>query len=214
MATLLSRSTWVKFLLFRKQCPFSRSKRIHIGFFYFKFETNASKLTPVPNFIQIGQKIRELKFRPGTIPKTAWWPHTCLIVMKSANILWFLRDFVPEYYHTEFGGNWTTNKGERGGDIKQPRLNRVWNIPGLGPFRALSGLATFRAQAYMWDSVYSKAKTLTILLFSLIHRRNLVPSVKQVWRSSSQTVKQVWRHVRFFNDSAETQKVEKLGTQC
>ena len=24
-------------------------------------------------------------------------------------------DFVPEYYHVKFGGNWTTNKGETGG---------------------------------------------------------------------------------------------------
>ena len=32
MATLLSRSAWAKFPVFRKQWPFSRSKGIHIGF--------------------------------------------------------------------------------------------------------------------------------------------------------------------------------------
>ena len=26
-----------------------------------------------------------------------------------------MRDFVPEYHHANFGGNWTTNKGETEG---------------------------------------------------------------------------------------------------
>ena len=84
-------------------------------------------------------------------------------------------------------------------------------LSGFGPFGAFwdlygpcRALLHFGSQAYFWASVYSKAKILTILLFSLIHQRNLVPSVKQVWRSSSQ-------HVRLFNDSAEPQNVQKLG---
>ena len=90
------------------------------------------------------------------------------------------------------------------------RLSRAFSAfsafsgPGLFPRRPRLG--TFRARAYFWASIYSKAKILTILLFSLIHRRSLIPSVKQVWRSSSQGVKKVWRHVRFFNDSAEPQR--------
>ena len=42
-----------------------------------------------------------------------------------SNILWVLRDFVPECCHAKFGGNWTTNKGEAeggggGGGTSQP----------------------------------------------------------------------------------------------
>ena len=87
--------------------------------------------------------------------------------------------------------------------------NAAEKHPGLSGL-GLSGLfgpglriLAYWAFLHFWASVYSKAKILTILLFSLIHRRNLVPSVKQVW----------W-HVRFFNDSAEPEKVQNLGTQC
>ena len=32
--------------------------------------------------------------------------------MTSAKFLRLLRDFVPEYHHAKFGGDWATNKGE------------------------------------------------------------------------------------------------------
>ena len=49
-----------------------------------------------------------------------------LLVMTSANFLWLLRDFVPEYHHANFGCNWTTNKGETAYMVpKDPSLNRV-----------------------------------------------------------------------------------------
>ena len=35
-----------------------------------------------------------------------------IMVMMAAKFLWLLRNFVPEYYHAKFGGNWKTNKGE------------------------------------------------------------------------------------------------------
>ena len=73
------------------------------------------KLTNVPNFSSIGQKIRELEFWPGTLPKTAWWCHTYLLLMTSAKRLRLLRDFIPEYHHAKFGCNWITNKGETEG---------------------------------------------------------------------------------------------------
>ena len=40
---------------------------------------------------------------------------TSCLVMTSANFLWLLRDFVPEYHHATFGCNWTTNKRETEG---------------------------------------------------------------------------------------------------
>ena len=30
--------------------------------------------------------------------------------MMSSNVLMFWEDFVPDYHHVEFGGNWTTNE--------------------------------------------------------------------------------------------------------
>ena len=50
--------------------------------------------------------------------------------MTAANFLWLLRDFVPEYYHANFGRNWTTKKGETMWPPaymvpKDPGLNRV-----------------------------------------------------------------------------------------
>ena len=52
--------------------------------------------------------------------------------MTSAKIFWFLRDFVPEYYHAKYDCNWTSNKGETEGVPpqaymvpKDPSLNRV-----------------------------------------------------------------------------------------
>ena len=38
------------------------------------------------------------------------WKDTVNYLMTSVKLLWLLRDFVPEYYHAKFGGNWTTNK--------------------------------------------------------------------------------------------------------
>ena len=35
--------------------------------------------------------------------------------MTSSKLLSILRDFVSEYKHAKFGGNWTTNKEERRG---------------------------------------------------------------------------------------------------
>ena len=42
-----------------------------------------------------------------------------------SNLLWILRDFVPEYHPAKFGRNWTTNKGKiEGGDtLCRPSLN-------------------------------------------------------------------------------------------
>ena len=54
------------------------------------------------------------KFQPdwtkdkGTRISTSNDTKNCL--MTSANFLWLLRDFVPEYYYAKFGINWTTNK--------------------------------------------------------------------------------------------------------
>ena len=120
MATRLSRSAWAKFSVFRKNGPFLLQNEYIYRIFLLEFEISASQLTPVPNFSFIGQKIRELEFWPGTIPKTARWRHTYLLVMKSSNCLWLLIDVVTEYRHAKFGCNWTTNKGEIEGGIMCP----------------------------------------------------------------------------------------------
>ena len=119
--------------------------------FWLEFEISASELTPVPNFSSIGQKIRELEFWPGTIPKTAWWRHTCLLVMTSAKFWWFLRDFVPEYHHAKFDCNWTTNKGEtEGGTMCLPPAYMVPKDPSLNRVKY-----NFMLPCHFWFHVYS-----------------------------------------------------------
>ena len=88
--------------------------------FWLEFEISASELTFVPNFSSIGQKIREIEFWPGKIPKMAWRRHTYLLLMTSATFLRLLRDCVPEYHHAKFDCNWTTNKGETEGGHNVP----------------------------------------------------------------------------------------------
>ena len=83
----------------------------------------------MPNLSSTGQKIRELEFWPGTIPKIAWWCHTYLLVITSAKFLWLLRDFVPEYHHAKFCCNWTTNKGETEGAQCAPQPIWFQKIP-------------------------------------------------------------------------------------
>ena len=124
MATLLSRSVWAKISVFRKKMAFFSFKTYLYWIFWLEYEISASELTPVPNFSPIGQKIRELEFWPGTIPKTASWRHTYLLVMTSAKFLRLLRDFVLEYHHAKFGSNWTTIKEKQRGALYSPQL--IW----------------------------------------------------------------------------------------
>ena len=58
------------FRFFMENCLFL-AQNVFIPGFLVQFEISASKLTPMPNFSLTGQKIRELEFWPGTIPKTA-----------------------------------------------------------------------------------------------------------------------------------------------
>ena len=130
METLLSRSAWAKFPVFRQKAFFSLKRYSYLLFLKFKFEISASKLTPVPNFSQIGQNIREA----GILT----WNDTesCLMtsyLAHSDDISKIIIDFVSEYHHAKFSGNWTANKGKTGGTMcpqayvlpKYPSLNRV-----------------------------------------------------------------------------------------
>ena len=64
MATLLSRSAWEKFSVFRKNGIFSLQTYLY-RIFWLEFEISASELTPVPNFSSNGQKIKEVSFFTG-----------------------------------------------------------------------------------------------------------------------------------------------------
>ena len=87
----------------------------------------------MPNFSQIGQKIREAQILMWNDAEncfmTSYLPHSDDVI----TIIIDLRDFVPEYHPAKFGGNWTTNKGKTEGAQcppaymvpKDPSLNRV-----------------------------------------------------------------------------------------
>ena len=62
--------------------------------------------------------------------------------MTSANFLWLLKDFVPEYHHAKFGCNWSTNKGEAeggGGGHNVPL--KAYMVPKDHCLNRLKGLA-------------------------------------------------------------------------
>ena len=69
------------------------------------------KLVPVPNSNQIGEKRRQLEFRPKNCLMTLYLAYGDNV----SKIFMVWRDFVPEYHHAKCGGNRTTNKGETEG---------------------------------------------------------------------------------------------------
>ena len=131
-------------------------QNVFISDFWLEFEISVSELNPVPNFSSTGQKIRELEFWPGMIPKMSWLRHTYLLAMTSAKFLWLLRDFVPEYHHAKIGCNWTINKGEtEGGGAKCAPANIVPKDPSL---IALS-IAEIKQSHCLMRSTFGKLKT-------------------------------------------------------
>ena len=110
-----------KIYLFPKKMEFFSLKSCLYRIFQFKFEISDLKLTFV------------LEFWPQTIAKTTWWRHTHVTLMMSSKFLMLLRDFVLDYHPSKPGGDWPTNKGEKGAmwplqpNIlpKYPSLNRV-----------------------------------------------------------------------------------------
>ena len=88
--------------------------------------------------------------------------------------------------------------------MKHPALS------GPGPFRAFSGFFG-PCRAFSGPGLFLG---LRLLQSQDPHDFIVQPDPWKESRTISQAVMQVWRHVRFFNDSAEPQKVQKLGTQC
>ena len=114
MATLLSRSSCAKILVFRKKWHFLL-QNVFISDFLARIRNQRLRIDPCAKFQLHWTKDKGTR-------------HTYLLVMTSTKFLWLLRDFVPEYHHAKFGCNWTTNKGEtegRRGVPKNLSLNRV-----------------------------------------------------------------------------------------
>ena len=114
MAMLLSRSTWAKFPVFRKKMAFFLTQKVFISAFLVQIRSQCLKIDPCANFQpdwtkDIGSSNFDLE-RYRKLLDTSYF----LIVMTSEKLL-ILRDFVPEYHHAKFGGNWTTNKGKTEG---------------------------------------------------------------------------------------------------
>ena len=133
MAMLLSRSTWTKFPGFCKNGLLLAQKVFispFISAFSFKFEISDSKLTHVPNFSQIGQKIKEARILT--------WENTqnCLMMSylrHSDDVSKIIIDFerfcsrAPSCQVS--GGNWATNKKNQGGGTMCPKPIFHKNIP-------------------------------------------------------------------------------------
>ena len=115
MVMHLSRSVWVKFSGFRKK----------------KFDLFLAQNVFLTDFFaQIGNKRLKIelctKFQPdwtkGKGAQISAWNSTKKLLDvylphsdEVSKLLLLLRDFVQEYHHAKFGGNWTTNKGETKG---------------------------------------------------------------------------------------------------
>ena len=84
----------------------------------------------MPNFSQIGQKIREAQILTWNDTEnclmTSYLPHSDDVI----KILLILGDFVPLYHHAKFGGNWITNRKNRVG-AQCPPAYMVPNDPSL-----------------------------------------------------------------------------------
>ena len=74
--------------------------------------------------------------------------------MTSAKLLWPPRDFVPESYYAKFGGNWTTNKGEREGRAMCPTQPIFYqNTPAWIRLKILHKHASANSTKSVWDPV-------------------------------------------------------------
>ena len=120
--------------------------------FKLKFEISALKLTHVPNFSKIEQKIKELEFRPRPIL------HDDIIRQNNDVVKIFvsLRDFVSEYHRARFGGNWTTNKGETCGALCSPTWLKV--------SKAVKSCATYYYRLTSLKSVCAAERSTDLIL--------------------------------------------------
>ena len=115
MAMLLSRSTWAKLSVFRKNGIFLAQK-VFISAFLVQIRNQRLKIDPCAKLQPDWTKDKgSSNFDLEQYRKLLDDTHTYLIVTTSANLLPILRDFVPEYHHANFGGNWTTKKEKQRG---------------------------------------------------------------------------------------------------
>ena len=105
---------------FSHKKPFSLLKRIYIGLF-------GSNSKSAPQNWPLWQILAPLDKRWGNsnfdlewyqkrlddVILTAWW-------WRQQNFYEYLRDFVPEYQHANFGCNWTTNREKHKGALCPP----------------------------------------------------------------------------------------------
>ena len=123
-----------KFQLFVKMVFFSFKTYLY-RIFLARIRNQRLRIDPCAKFQLHWTKDKETRILTWNSTKNGLMTSHLLLVMTSAKFLWFLRDFVPDYHHAEFGSNWTTNKGEtEGGTMcpppaymvpKDPSLNRV-----------------------------------------------------------------------------------------
>ena len=84
---------WLKLLGFCEKWSVFHSKGIDIVLFV-EIRNQRSNLVPVPNFSQIGQKIREVEFRPENCLMTSYH-----VITMSVTLLWVWRDFVARPFY-------------------------------------------------------------------------------------------------------------------
>ena len=101
-----------KILCFSSKMAFFSLKTFSYRTFLVQIRNQRLKIDPCAKFQPDLTKDKGVRISTWNETKTAWWRNPFLIVMTSAKFSWILRDFVPEYHHVKFGGNWIANKRE------------------------------------------------------------------------------------------------------
>ena len=107
MATPLSRSAWAKISVFRKKWHFSSLKRVHIGFSLARIRNQRLRIDPCAKFQLNWTKDKETRILTWNDTKNSLMTS---YLLPSDDVVWLLRDSVPEYHHAKFGCKRTTNK--------------------------------------------------------------------------------------------------------
>ena len=117
MAIILSRSTWAKISVFRKNGIFLL-QNVFISDFLARIRNQRLRIDPCAKFQLNWTKDKETRILTWNDTKDSLMTSYLPPSDDVCKIFVALRDFVPEYHHDKSGCNWITNKGETVGEAQ------------------------------------------------------------------------------------------------
>ena len=122
MGTLLSRSAWAKISVFRKKNGIFLLQNVFMSDFLARIRNQRLRIDLCAKFQLNSTKDKRTRILTWNDTKNSLMMSYLTPSDDVSNILWILRDFVPEYHQAKFGCNWTTNKGQTEGAQCAPSL--------------------------------------------------------------------------------------------